>query len=409
MREISRAKKLEVAHYYVLGHPYTDIENRSGVSHGSVVNIVKELECGKLAIPGTSFDQVNDLRQLSLELKKKGLEPSQALLGLLLFDRLRVLGITPDLLDKWSELAKKLLPVDFPARDFLEAALRLNELEKSEGKPFATLATEYVRLKEGVDKLKSEVDPLVRSKEELTKKGKSLRSELESLERSKDKLQNAVEIQTSKLTEIKSKTDEMEEERLRLSQEIKELQRRKRKLSAEVGDREELLARLNDIGLSEEDLLRVTTFIARTSKNQGISGNELKDKFLSTLGLFQDISGLENRKNALTQEVSELVKKKSILSGEITELDSKKGLLEGEIRGIVSSTLDGIRIVGEDAAAQIQQQVADIKEQLNALLADALKAGEAVGEMRQAWKTGEESEKSLSKFIEEVQGRLGRS
>ena len=409
MKEIPRVKKLEVAHHYILGHPYSDIENRVGVSHGSVVNIVKELECGKFTIPGTSFDQVNDLRQLSLELKKKGLEPSQALLGLLLFDRLQVLGITPDLLEKWSELAERLLQVDFPARDFVEAALRLNELEKSEGKPFATLAAEYVRLKEGVDKLKSEVHSLVKREEELIKKRESLRTELQSLERSRDKLQNTVEIQTSKLTEIMSKVKEMEEEKLRLSREVKELRGRKTKLSSEVDSKEELLTRLNDIGLSEEDLLRVTNFIERTSKNEGISGNELKNKFLSTLGLFQDIYGLENRKNALTQEVGELIKKKSILSREITELDSKKGLLEGEIRGIVSSTLEGIRTVGEDAALQIQQHVADIKEQLSALLADALKAGEAIGEMRQAVRRGEESEKTLSSFIEEVQSRLGRS
>jgi DNA-binding MarR family transcriptional regulator len=85
MREISRAKNLEVAQYYILGYTYSDIENRTGVSHGSVVNIVKELEDGKLAIPGTSFDQVNDLRQLSFSLRKEGLAPPQALLGLLLF------------------------------------------------------------------------------------------------------------------------------------------------------------------------------------------------------------------------------------------------------------------------------------------------------------------------------------
>jgi hypothetical protein len=42
-------------------------------------------------------------------------------------------------------------------------------------------------------------------------------------------------------------------------------------------------------------------------------------------------------------------------------------------------------------------------------LADALKAGEAVGEMRQVLKRGEESEKSLDKFIKEVQSRLGRN
>jgi chromosome segregation ATPase len=409
MKEISRTKKLEVAQYYILGYPYSDIENRSGVSHGSVVNIVKELECDKLSIPGTSFDQVNDLRQLSFELKKKGLEPSQALLGLLLFDRLRVLEITPELVDKWSELAKKFLPVDFPSKDFLEAALRLDELEKSEGKPFATLAVEYERLEEGVARLKSETDSLVKNKEELVKRAEPLRSELESLERTKNKLENAIEIQTGKLNALESKTKETEEERCRLSKETRDLQRRKTKLSSEVNGREESLRRLNDIGLSDEDLLRITNFIERTSKNEGISGNELKKKFLSALDLFEDISGLENRRKTEIQQLSELTKKESILSGEIAELNKEKGLLEGEIVAIVSSTSQKVRAVGEDAASQMQQHVAAIKDQLNTLLADALKAGEAIGEMRQVLKGGEESEKTLSNFIEEVQSRLGRN
>ena len=409
MKEISRVKKLEVAQYYILGYPYSDIENRSGVSHGSIVNIVKELEYGKLTVPGTSFDQANDLRQLSFDLKKKGLEPSQALLGLLLFDRLRVLEITPEFVDKWSQLAKKLLPVDFPVKDFIEAALRLDELEKGEGKPFATLAAEYVRLEEGVAKLKLEVDSLVKNKEELIKKAGPLRSELESLEIIKSRLENAVEIQTDKLNEQKSKTREIEEERSRLSRETKDLQRRRTKLSSEVDGREESLRRLNDIGFSDEDLLRITNFIESISKNEGISGNELEKKFLSALDLFKDITGLENRRKAEIQQLSELTKKESILSGEIDELNKKKGLLEGEIVGIISSTSQKVRAVGEDAASQIQQHVASIKDQLNALLADALEAGKAIGEMRQALKKGEESEKSLSNFIEEVQSKLGRN
>ena len=407
MREISRAKKLEIAQYYILGYPYSDIENRTGVSHGSVANIVKELEDGKLITPGTSFDQVNDLRQLSFDLKKKGLEPSQALLGLILFDRLRVLEITPELVDKWSELAKKLLPVDFSAKDFLEAALRLDELERHEGKPFATLAEEYVRLKEDVDKLKLEIDSLIKKREDLIKKEGPLRSELESLQRTKNRLENAVEIQTTKLSELKLKTKETLEQLSRLSKEAQDLQIRKTKLSSEVGDREELLGRLNAIGLSEEDLLRITTFIEKTSKKEGISGNKLRKRFLSVLGLFEDISGLENRRKAETQQVNKLIKKASILSGEIAELEKKKRLLEGEIVAVISSTLQRVRDIGEDAASQIQQQVADIKDQFNALLADALEAGKAIGEMRQVLKRGEESEQSLSNFIEEVQRRLG--
>ena len=199
MKEIPRTKKLEVAQYYILGYSYSDIEDGTGVSHGSIVNIVKELEDGKLTISGTSFDQVNDLRQLSFDLKKKGLEPSQALLGLLLFERLQTLEITPELFDKWSELAKKLLPVDFPAKDFLEAALRLDELEKGEGKPFTTLVEEYVRLEEGVEKFKSEVESLGKNKEELTTEIGPLHSQLESLERAKNRLENEMGIQTTKL------------------------------------------------------------------------------------------------------------------------------------------------------------------------------------------------------------------
>ncbi len=76
MKELPRAKKLEVAQYYILGHSYGNIEGETGVSHGSIVNIIKELEDGKLTIPGTPFDQVNDLRQLSLDLKKKNLSSS---------------------------------------------------------------------------------------------------------------------------------------------------------------------------------------------------------------------------------------------------------------------------------------------------------------------------------------------
>ena len=59
----------------------------TGVSHGSVANIIKEVEDGQLAIPGSPFDQVNDLRQLALDLRKKNLEPSHASLGLMLFER----------------------------------------------------------------------------------------------------------------------------------------------------------------------------------------------------------------------------------------------------------------------------------------------------------------------------------
>ncbi len=102
MREISRLKKYEVADYYILGYSYREIEAETGVSHGSIANIVQELENGRLTVPGTSLDRVSDLRQLSLDLRKKGLQPSQALLGLVAFERLRTLEISPEHLVRCS-------------------------------------------------------------------------------------------------------------------------------------------------------------------------------------------------------------------------------------------------------------------------------------------------------------------
>lgn len=407
MREISRLKKYEVADYYLLGYSYGEIEAETGVSHGSIANIVQELESGRLTVAGTSLDRVGDLRQLSLDLRKKGLQPSQALLGLSLFERLRTLKITPEDLDNWSELVKRFAQPDFDPKDFFDTALRLHDLEKSQGKPFETLAEEYARLKEETDKLKSKVDSLDKNKGKLIKEVEPLRSQLESLERAKSKLENEMGIQTTKLRELKLKVKEAEEEKAGIDRDTKDLQRRKVKLSSEVNGKEESLKRLNELGLSDEDLLRLTSFIERTGKNEGISGNQVKERFFSVLSLFEDASGLETQRKAEMEEVTKLVKKQSILTGEIIELEKRKGILEGEIGDSISSTSQRMIDMGEKAALQIQQQVDNIDTQLNRLFKDTLRVGEIVGEMQQIVKKGENAGQSLKDFLAEARGRLG--
>ncbi len=338
MREIPRENKLEVAEYYILGYSYRDIEEITEVSHGSIVNIVKELEDGRLSLTGASYDQINDLRELSIDLKKKGLEPAQAQLGLSFFQRLHTMNITPELLDSWSELIQKLTTGSFQAKDFLEAALRLQDLEKTGGKTFSILAEEYIRLKESVDILKSEVESLDRNKTELIGNVKPLQSKVETLERTQRKLESDIEIHTKKLRDIQLKTEEAEGEKSQRNKETKDLQKMKAKLTSEIGGKEESLRELNNIGFSDEDLLRIRGFIERTSRAESISDNELKEKFFSALALFSDISGLENREKVETKLVGELIKKQALLSGEITELEKSKGLLKGEISSIISST-----------------------------------------------------------------------
>ena len=406
MKEITRTKRLEVAHYYLLGYTYREIEEETGVSHGSIANIVSELEDDDLNIPGTTFDQVNDLRQLSFDLKKSGLKPSRALLGITFLQRLQSLQITPEHLEAWSELVKKLLPPDFPVKEFFEVARRLRDLEISQGKSFETLAEQYERNEEGIEKLKGEVDSLSKAKSQLSNEIKPLSSQLEALKREKERLENDVQIQTTKIQELKSRVKEAEEEKARLDRETRDLKRRRVKLSSEVDGKEESLKAINALGFTDEDLLRLRAFLERTSKSANTSLDKVKHDLFSAFTLFKDISGLESKREVETQRIKELTREKAALEGEILALEKQKGVLEGEINQSASSTLQMIRDSGTQASVAIKQNLADIDGQFKKLLADVLKAGEAVAELRQMVRRGEVSQGNFRKFMKELRSRL---
>jgi hypothetical protein len=70
------------------------------------------------------------------------------------------------------------------------------------------------------------------------------------------------------MRELQVKVNETNEEKSKLHRETKELQRRKTKLSSELEVKGELLIRLNDIGFSKEDLMRLRASIERISQNR---------------------------------------------------------------------------------------------------------------------------------------------
>jgi len=407
MKEITRTKRLEVAHYYLLGYTYKEIEEETGISHGSIANIVSELEDSDLNIPGTSFDQVNDLRQLSFDLKKSGFKPSQALLGITILKKLQELQITPEHLEAWSSLVKKLLPPDFPAEEFFESARRLHDLETSQGKSFETITEEYKIHCQRIEKLKGEVDSLSKAKSQLSNEIKPLSSQIEAFKREKERLENDVQIQTTKIQELKSRLKEAEAEKLTFDRETKELHRRKVKLSSEVEGKDETLRKLEEIGFSDEDLLRLKAFLERVSKDENNEVAQVKENFFSAIALYKDISSLEQRKGVEADKIRELTKEKSILRGEIKELEKRKGILLGEIDKEVLAISERLKAMGGEAASQLEQQVTGIKNKFDSLLADAVNTGEALGQMKKMIKEGESSEKSLKSFLSEVKNRLG--
>ena len=112
-----------------------------------------------------------------------------------------------------------------------------------------------------------------------------------------------------------------------------------------------------------------------------------------------------SNKKTEVKRVRELVREKSMLNGEIKELEKRKGILQGETDKTITSVSQGLKAMGEEAISQVQLQVSSIRKQFDSLLADAVKTGQGLAEMRQMVKKGEDSEKSLKNFIAEIRGR----
>ncbi len=409
MQEIPRTKRLEVAQCFLLGHSYREIEEETGVSHGSVVNVVKELETGGLDIPGTAFDQVKDLHQLSLDLNKKGLSASQALLGLLLFERCRSLGIDLEQLDQWAQLVSRFTSAEFPKEDFLRAALRLYQLEKSQGKPFEVLAEEYERTREHLGQLNAEVDSSATKKEQLLKEIRPLSLQKDMLSKEKGDLENQVKVLTRGVAEVGSRVAELEKERSGLAKEIRELKRRKTKLLSEVEGKEESLARLNDIGFRDEDLLRLRTIIERIARDDNADAKEVRERFFLALGSCRDLAQLDRSREVEMENMRQVAEKKHSLEGEVVELEMRKAILLGEVSQAASTVTQDIKEVGEKAVSELRLQVEDIRGNFNTLIADTVRTAGVIGRMEAEVKKGERSEKELRDFITEVKAGLGRN
>jgi len=353
--EISHGNRLEVARLYLLGYTYKEIETKTGVSHGSIANIVKELLSGQLTISGVPSDEVGDLYQLSVDLKKTSLEPSQALLGLTLFMKFTELGIVPSQFDQWSELVKVYAPDDFPAEDFFKAALNLHKLEEAEDKPFQEIAQEYTSMLQKVGEMRNEADLLDVKKKGLAGEIESLTSEVGTLGHKKEEVKSSFEAQCAELEETKSMVVAAKEEHTQLNEEVEDLLKKRDKLHSEVGSKEESLIKLKTIGLSEEDLLHLRKSIEGIAEKDNVNADQVKDEFFSALEQFGNFSGFKKASQDEAETLQGMTKQKASLTGEITELENRRAVLQAEVGKSASAAAEQIREAGEKAVSVIRQ------------------------------------------------------
>ncbi len=401
-------QKIEVGQYYVLGYTVAEIEKKTGVSHGNICGITKDFESGKLQIPGLPSEEVSALRQLSLQLKKTGLAPAQGLLGVSFFGRCTDLGIAPSQLDQWADLVKTVSPSGFPVIDFLEAALYLHELEKTEKLSFQEIIQKYSDIADNKSHLENEIASLDDKRAKLDAQVSSLNSEVVKLQGTKAELSAQTKLSEGELKKSMEATVADKGVRGYLKTEIQGLSKKKAALESEIGGREESLNVLKELGLSEAHLLQLKNIVGGIAAKQGLGPEQIKINFFGALGEFGGLPELIKAAEDEKQHVQDLKTKAATLAGEIASLETQRAGLVGEVKSSAAKAAEGIQQAGEKAVLTIGQCVGNIETGLKALMEDTILTGLAIGKETEMQKTAGKSAEQLDHVVEEIKLRAAR-
>lgn len=348
MGEISEAKRLNVVDLYLKGYSANDIVEETGISKGSVINILQEVRMGKLDRLSLK-ERIDELHKLSLKLKKEGIDLSQARLGLTFWERLEEVGIKSEELESLITLHREISSADFPKEDFLDASLALLRLR--EGRLF-----NFSQVKEKGNILEQ------------------LSSSLAELERGLSEKQSCLSQLAHELQEEKKK--------------VEGLQTRKGKLEEEISQREEALSSLSQMGFGKAWLKEFKGRIEEVAKSFSIRPKDAACSLIDDLDLILKKEGaklaLEEEAQRLTREVEEKRKEREKLRTAISkeeaqreEILKEKERIEASIDEVKEKGLKSIEEINKRAVTNLE----GLKEGMGLLADEALKKGKEIGEI----------------------------
>ena len=104
MEKLSLKKKLLIIRLYLEGLSYDEIAAKVGVGKGTVSGVISELKAGRFPEFGDLSEQLELLRELTIDLRRSRLTPVQAAVGVAVLTRLNELQVEPGEIEGLSAL-----------------------------------------------------------------------------------------------------------------------------------------------------------------------------------------------------------------------------------------------------------------------------------------------------------------
>lgn len=343
-REIPLDRKLEVVRLYFEGLAYDDIMEKTGVAKGSVAAIVEALRAGEFPQFEQVADLVNELRELTVGLRKAGITIIEAAPLFILLKKLIGLGVEPAYLESWIRMCRAVPEEEFSRSQIIQAASKLAKLEQEGLSYEQTLESignssdELKKLQGEIAELRSEEPKLHGRKEELIQANHHLEAESTRLQGKLNAMAVSEKEQEDRLQELgeqdkqcQGEMAQLKTEKNKLRSETSKLQERALALEKQVIDKGETLRGLKEVGFPRHQLDRLRGRLSEIAQRHGTE--EAVNRFFRYLETYEALIGMETSREKLAEEVKSLTEERESLA----RLGQKLGLTSEQItEGIVA-------------------------------------------------------------------------
>lgn len=312
MERLSARKKDAIIKLYLSGCSYDEVAAKVGVSKGTVFNVIAELKAGKFPEAAGAGEQIELLRELSIELKRSRLTPGQCSVGITVLGRINECGLDLADIDRWPLILKSIGNED-ELQEFVKLVYSIQDVQKRKGMSIAELDNE-------VNELESRAGDL----ESIASRHKDYQKQIAEITERRDNLAKDVANLEEKYKLLNPRVKDLEKREHELSRRTKDLETKAEKAEAAISALHRDEKKLRDIGLTLEETAEFSQRLSVMVEKHNIPSQQLKNR------LFLE---LENLDHALSQE--ELIMKDQQIKEEHEEFIAKAKLESEELKAIV--------------------------------------------------------------------------
>ena len=352
MEKLTTQKKVAVVKQYLSGLSYDEIAAKTGISKGSISNIITELKAGAIPEAANLAEQIEMLRELSTDLKQSKLTPGQCIIGAAVLNRINECGLDPADIDRWPLILKSSGNADH-VPEFIRLVYDIQEVMKKTGVGLEELHDNV----QATEKKAAELEPIL-------KQCQATKKQVAELTAQRNKLTGLVGGLEQKYALLNPRVNDMEKHEQSLSQRIKDLEARAAIAELSITTINKEKQKLLGIGLSLEELGEFNEKARSVALRHHIKAADIRNRLLQELEKLDQGLTLETLFQESQHRLEELDKT-------ITTAGQEQGALNSIIRDLNQEKINlesGIKNTREKIAGELAKLIPITKETVNGFL-----------------------------------------